>query len=308
LARDAWVGVAQTALTAVMWGTSFPAVALGLEGGVAPAAFLLFRFWLAAPLMALAGVVMRKSYFSLLRRKEVWYLAVLNAFGFYCQFFGQQYTDASVAALLVNLSLIMAAAGGALLFRERTGVLRAGGFAAAFAGTVLVTTGGDLTSIGGGALLGDALYLSAALSWALYIIYSKKSTDALAWEPFKAAAAIVTATAAIVVVPALVAGLPGELSVLSWEAVAYTAVFNTALPYVLYQAGLGRLSAGAFSVVLMLEIVTGVFVSVAFLAERLTPLAWAGAALILASIALVSGLEAGGKTLSVAREQGNFSG
>ena len=41
--------VGETALTAVLWGTSFPIIAVGLGTGVDPVTVVFLRFGLAAP-------------------------------------------------------------------------------------------------------------------------------------------------------------------------------------------------------------------------------------------------------------------
>jgi drug/metabolite transporter (DMT)-like permease len=82
-------------------------------------------------------------------------------------------------------------------------------------------------------------------------------------------------------------------------AVGFTAVFNTVIPFVLYQRGLKDLTASSSAVVLMLEIVVAILISVTFRGETFTVFAWTGALAVLASIFLVSGVEISGKSLSV---------
>jgi drug/metabolite transporter (DMT)-like permease len=155
---------------------------------------------------------------------------------------------------------------------------------------VLLTTNGDLAGVGGGQLIGDLLYLVGAVFWAGYIVYAKKKTDQLEWDPVPLAAAIVTVTAVLLIPAALTAGMPhiGELSL--W-AIGYTGLLNTAVAFVLYQQGLKYLTASSSAVVLTLEIVVAVGISVVSLGEVLSGLAWVGTAMILASILTVSGLE-----------------
>ncbi len=297
--REAGVALAETALTAVLWGTSFPVVSVGIKGGLDPRTFVFLRFAIAAPVMLALAVALGKDVKSLLKSRAVWIVGLLNATGFLCQFLGQQYTNASVAALLVNLSVVLAAAGAALFLREKFGGFKVVGVVLAVLGTVLITTNGDLSVVTRSQAVGDGLYLIAAFSWAGYIVYSKKKTDEDKWDPLAVASCIVTVTAIAVLPAALTAGFGAPISGGSLEAIAYTAVFNTIIPFVLYQAGLRYLSAATSAVVLMLEIVVAVLISVAFLGETLTIFAWVGALAVLGSILLVSGLEVGGKSLSV---------
>ncbi len=297
--REAGVALAETALTAVLWGTSFPVVSVGIKGGLDPRTFVFLRFAVAAPVMLAVASYFRRDVIVLLKSRAVWVVGLFNAVGFLCQFLGQQYTSASVAALLVNLSVVLAAAGGAVFLKERLGALKVAGVLLAVLGTVLITTNGDLSVVASSQALGDGYYLIAAVSWAGYIVYAKKKTDEDKWDPLAVAACIVTVTAVAVLPAALVAGFSAPLSAGSLEAIGYTGVFNTIVPFILYQAGLRHLSAGTSAVVLMLEILVAVLISVAFLGETLTSLAWVGAAAVLGSILLVSGIELGGKSLSV---------
>jgi drug/metabolite transporter (DMT)-like permease len=297
--RGAEFAIIQTAVTAVLWGTSFPAVLIGLRGGLDPRTFVFLRFALAAPVMLAASSALGRGVVPMLRDRRVWLLGFLNAAGFLAQFVGQQYTAASVAALLINLSIVMAAAGGAIFLGERFGPLKAGGVALAVAGTFLITTNGNLSVVAGGQLLGDGLYLTAAVTWAGYIVYAKKKTDQLRWDPIPLAAGVVTVTAVLLLPAAATADVGAAIGTDSLLATVYMAMFTTALPFFLYQRALRSLTAGTSATVLMLEIVVAVTISVAFLGETLTAFAWIGAACILVSILVASGVEIRGKSLSV---------
>ena len=285
------IALLQTAATACLWGTSFPVVTIGLKGGLDPRAFAFLRFAAAVPVMLLAAKMTRKNVRALLSTKEVWIIGSLNAAGFLCQFVGQQYTDASVAALLVNLSVVMAAAGGVMFLGERFGFTKGLGIVLAVVGTSLLATNGSLASISEGQLLGYVLYLAAAVAWAAYIVYTKKKSDQLGWDPIALSAGVVTATAVILLPVAATAGIPPAVNSTSLWVIGYTAIVNTAVPYVLYQQGLRYLTASTSSVVLTLEIVVAVGLSVGFLGEVLSLLGWIGAGTVLISILLVSGVE-----------------
>ena len=277
----------ETALTAVLWGTSFPIIAVGLGTGVDPVTFAFLRFALAAPLFLVLTRAMRRSVGSLLRDRAVWLIAAFNAIGFLCQFEGQSYTDPSSAALLVNLATVFTAMASAALLKERFGKFKTLGVVLAMSGTVLVTTGGNLAVFGGGQALGDLFFLLAAFTWTGYMIYDKKLTDERKWDAVAVSAAIVTLTA-VLLAPALVLARGYAVPRVALELALYMAVFNTVVPWVLYQRGLQSLTATASAVVLMLEIVTALVISVAFLGQVMDAVSATGAASILVSIYLVS--------------------
>lgn len=297
--REAGIALAETALAAALWGTSFPVVSLGIKGGLDPRTFVFLRFAIAAPVMLGVARALGRDVMSLFRSKALWVVGLFNAVGFVCQFVGQQYTEASVAALLVNMSVILAAIGAVVFLGERLGGFKVVGILLAVAGTFLITTNGNFGAVASSQGFGDVLYLIAAVSWAGYILYSKKKMDEQGWDPVAAAACIVAVTAILVVPPALTVGSGLSLSTESLLAVAFTAVFNTVVPFVLYQQGLKHLAASSSAVVLLLEIIVAVLISVAFLGETFTAFAWIGALAVLGSILLVSGVEIRGKRLSV---------
>jgi len=299
LGREAGIALAETALAAALWGTSFPVVSLGIKGGLDPRTFVFLRFAIAAPVMLGVARALGKDVMPLLRSRALWVVGLFNAVGFVCQFVGQQYTEASVAALLVNMSVILAAIGAVVFLGERLGGFKMVGIFLAVAGTSLITTNGNFRAIASSQGFGDVLYLIAAVSWAGYILYSKKKMDEQRWDPLTAATCIVVVTAILVAPPALTAGFGLSLSTESLWAVAFTAVFNTVIPFVLYQQGLKHLTASSSAVVLLLEIVVAVLISVTFLGETFTAFAWIGALSVLGSILLVSGVEIRGKSLSV---------
>ncbi len=293
------MALAETALAAALWGTSFPVISLGIKTGLDPWAFVFLRFAIAAPILLGVAVALGRSVTPLLKSKAIWVIGLLNAIGFLCQFVGQRYTEASVAAILVNLSVVMAAVGGVVFLGEKLGISKVAGVALALGGGAMIATNGELASIAGSEMLGYALYLVAALSWGGYILYSKKKTDETQWDPLAAAACIVAVTAILVLPPALASGSMPRLSTASVTAVIYTAVLNTVVPFALYQQGLKYLSATTSAVMLVIEILIAVLISVAFLGETLTAVGWGGALAVSTSIILVSRAEAGGKSLSV---------
>src|SRR2546428_12387750 len=119
LTKARTVALAETSATGLLWGTSFPVIEFGIASGIDPRVFAFLRFALAAPIMIAFARVYGKPLSAGLRTKPVWILGFLNAVGFLCQFFGPAYTAASVGALLVNLSGLIAAIGSAALLREK---------------------------------------------------------------------------------------------------------------------------------------------------------------------------------------------
>lgn len=285
-------------LTAMLWGTSFPVISYAIAGGLDPRVFAFLRFAVATPLILVVVRVMGRSLIGTLRTRSVWLLGLLNAGGFLCQFIGQAYTGAALAALLINLSAPMAAVGSAIFLKERFSATKVFGVVLAVVGVVLLTTGGTASFTGGSELLGDALYLSSAVMWGAYLVYNKLETDRREWDPYAVSASVIVLSAVFVSPVMLTVSGGYGLSAGAWEAVLYTAVMNTVVPYILYQRGIRYVSGTVAALVLMLEVVTAVAISVAFLGEGFTVASGAGALAVLVSIFLVSGARRRGKSLS----------
>jgi drug/metabolite transporter (DMT)-like permease len=293
------VAIGETVVAAILWGTSFPVVSYGIAHGLDPRLFVFLRFGTAAPLMVIAALAMGKRILPTFRIKAVWVLGLLNAAGFLCQFVGQTMTGPAVAALLVNLSVLVTAAGSAAVLKEKFGAAKTAGVVLALVGIVLLTTEGNLAQVSGGVLTGDALYLLAALCWGWYMIYNKKATEEEKWDPLSVSVAIVALTALFVSPALLTLGTVAPVSPTSWALIFYAAVFNTAVPFVLYQLGLRFLTATTSAVVLMLEIVTALVISLLFMGEVFNAFSVLGALAVFVSIYLVSANEGSGKSLSV---------
>jgi drug/metabolite transporter (DMT)-like permease len=304
LRRASAAALGETTLAAILWGTSFPIISYGIKSGLDPKVFVFLRFASAAPLMVVAALILGRTLFATFRLKAVWLLGLLNAAGFLCQFIGQSLTDASVAALLVNLSVLVTAVGSAVVLKERFGRAKSAGVLLAIVGIILLTTKGNLALVTQGQLLGDALYLLAAFAWGWYMIYNKKVTDREKWDPLAVSASIVALTAIFLTPVLLTVQTPVSISNGSWALIGYMAVFNTALPFVFYQRGLRFLTATSSAIILMLEIVTAVVISTLFLGEYLNVFSLLGALSVLLSIYFVSGADLRGKSLSVAKVNG----
>lgn len=306
--RARTTALGEITVTAVLWGTSFPVINYGEAIGLNPELFAFLRFAIAAPVMAVAARWLGGGVAGPLRMKEVWVLGAMNGLGFLLQFLGQASTAASTASLLVNMSFLLTALLSAAYLGERFGERKVAGLALALVGAFLVTTGGDLGLVSKGELLGDALCLGSALVWGFFQVYNKRNTDQKHWDPVSVSSATIVVTAVFLCPAALALGKFAPLGDAAWEVIGYTVVLNTAVPFVLYQQSLRYLTATTSAIVQMLEIVTALAVSVAFLREALTPAVSAGAVLILASVVLVSATGGGGKSLSMAQSGGKGEG
>lgn len=283
------VAILETAMTAFLWGTSFPVIRFGIAQGIEPVLFAFLRFTLAAPIMVIVASIRGRGLIKKITDRSIWLLGILNAIGFVSQFIGQAYTDASISALLVNLSVIIAAIGGSIFLGERFNKWKIYGVLMAVIGVLFVTTKGDVALLSRGELVGDILCLITATTWGTYVIYSKMKTDNIDWDPISVTTGIVIITA-LFLSPVLFFSRP-KINLELFLVVVYTAIMNTVIPFILYQSALMHLTASSSSIILMLEILTAMIISNLFLGERFTLYSLFGASLILISILIVSKME-----------------
>jgi len=278
-------GVVATLLAALLWGTSFPAIDLGLAH-VHPLAFAALRFALAlAVLLALAAAVgrMRPGLFA---SRRVIVLGLLVAGSFLSQFLAQTLTTPGKTALFVNLSVFPIAALAYAMYGEALGRRLGPAVALAGVGAVLVATGGRLETLHGGTLAGDALALASGLFWAFFAVGAK---PLFAREGAIETIVPVFAWALAVLAPVAVAsGAPAPAGLAAWAAVGYVGFLCTAAAFALWAHGMPAVGAAASAVMLVAEIVVALAISLALGLERLSPATALGAGLVLAGVGLAS--------------------
>ncbi len=136
--------------------------------------------------------------------------------------------------------------------------------------------------------LGNLLALGAGLSYAVYALVGRATQVGGGTAPASLAALSFT-TAAILLTPlALANGLRLPANFPAWGAVLYLGLVPTALAYALYLRGLKTVPATVASIGTLVEPLTASLLAALFLGERLTPGSFAGAGLMLSSLAILS--------------------
>lgn len=167
----------------------------------------------------------------------------------------------------------------ALFLDERITPGRLGSLVLAVAGCALTAGFGGLEGGGEGVLL----VLLAVAGLSIYITASRRVMEGL---PARGSAALVLAGAALTVAIAALArgglALGGGAEAALWTATM--ALVATALPVILFLAGIRRVDAGTASLLATVEPVLTALLAAVLLGERLAPLQYLGGALILAGV------------------------
>jgi drug/metabolite transporter (DMT)-like permease len=287
LASNKRKAVLLTVLAGFLWGTSFPAIKMGLQYMDAYT-FVFLRF-LAASLTMLVVCVLTKNFSLKFEKKRlIFVLGVTNGIAYLLQYVGMVYVSASASSLFVNLSVVWVALMAPLVFRERLGLKKALGVMVSLLGVVFMTTNLDFSSLTQGAIVADLLVIVAGVLWAVFIVYNKPLVTGSS-----NLAQVVTWLLIFTLLPLLPiapfsAGVLVSLPLEAWLAILYTAVLCWVVPYYLWLKGLRHLSPVTSAVVLLTEIVAAVTIATVALGEVFTAISGVGAVLIIIAILLVS--------------------
>ncbi len=284
---------AMTMGAGVLWGTSFVTIQWGLDDGFDPVVFAAVRFVFAFASAILVARLFGPLNAWMLRSPWVWALGLSNTGGFLFQYFALDLTAATKAALITNLSLIFVAPMSYLWLRERFTPIKVGALVTVVPGVFLLTTGGDLSVLGGSEFLGDMLSLLAGLSWAFYIVISKHVLEdpkvtvpsLTLWVMGTTAACIIPLGIGMLVVGG--ASLDGVGNV-GWGMAVYTGVFCSTVAYLLWTRGLKGVTATVSAVLLLIMVIVAAAMDYAFQGTEMGLVPIVGALILVAAMVMVS--------------------
>ena len=276
-----------TGLAGVLWGTSFPAIKIGLRY-VDAYQFVFLRFFLASLIMFFVLLIKGNLGFEFAKRRTIWFLGIVNGVAYLFQYVGMNSTSASKSSLLVNLSAIWVAVLSWLILKERLGIKRGLGILFGILGVFLVTTNLDFQTLGQGAIFSDLLVILSGVVWAFFIVYDKQLVSnagdiiqPITWVLF---------VTMLPLIPSLFfsTSTPSQLPIEAWLAIAYTAIFCWVIPYYLWSEGLKSISPVNSTVILLTEVLVALAVSSILLNDVLTLISGIGAFFIIAAVGLAS--------------------
>ncbi|WP_066375732.1 DMT family transporter [Herbidospora mongoliensis] len=270
-------------VTVVLWASAFVsirhavvsyspgALALGrmLAGTLALGIILLIRREGLPPRAAWPGIAISGVlWFGI-------YMIALN--------WGEQEVDAGTAAMVVNIGPIIIAVLSGLFLKEGFPRRLLIGMAVSFAGAVVV--GFSMSEGGGASILGVALCVVAAVTWAIATIVQKpalRHASALQVTTFGCLIGMVTCLpfAGQLVSQAAEAPLSATLNLI------YLGIFPTALAFTTWAYALARTTAGKMGATTYVVPAIVILMAWVLLGETPTWLALAGGALCLAGVAL----------------------
>lgn len=282
-------GLVFVGLAALIWGTI--GVAVSLLYGLAdtnPVSIGFLRLLIASPALLLASRLVVGPAFWRVQRSHLLLMMLIGAAfaGYQLCYFAAIPRLGVAAAVMINIcsAPIFTALLAGVLLRERLSWLTGAALAGAVAGTALLV-GGAPASSGATLWIGAALALGAGFCYSLVVLGSR--VVAPHYHPLQPITMAFTLGAVVLLPAALAGGLVVEYPPAGWGLLLYLGLAPTAFAYVLYLRGLRTVPATVAAIASLLEPLGSTLLAVLLLGERLGPAGVAGAALLLASMALL---------------------
>jgi drug/metabolite transporter (DMT)-like permease len=286
-------------ILALIWGSSFLFIKMGLNGGMSPLLVASMRLALGAALMW-AIVLIRRMVTTgsmskpIPRDRLTWgKIAIVglvnNAIPFALIAWGEQRISSGLASIFnASMPLFTVLIAHLSTYDDRITPIKALGIFIGFAGVAVVISpsAGDLT----GELLGCLAVIVASASYASATVYVKKNLTGLT-DPIATGAGQLIMAFVWLLPLTLLTGATANLSSLPIEsilAVTVLGVMGTGLAYVIYYLLIQRAKASQLSLVTYLLPVTALIYGALFLKEQITIFALAGFGLIVTGIILVN--------------------
>lgn len=287
-----YLPIVMTAVAALLWATSFTVVKIALRH-VDPYIFVLLRFLVATSI--LLGIILAtgkwKEVTVYLRDRYSLLLGITLAASFGLQYRGQVETTAGKAAMIINSSVVLVAPLSVGFLKERLTARKLIALTVGLVGVFLIT-GPSADGVGPGSIRGDLLMAGSSFAYALYVVFTRMAVrrrDVPALPLITAVFIWSLPLFFLLSLPAILAGV--EVHADTLLSTLYLGVFCSVLPFALYTAAMKHIGALTSSIVLLAELVFGVLIAFLVIGETLTPLVFAGCALICLGIFVVGSQE-----------------
>lgn len=285
-------------LASMIWGSSFVVGrwAVAFVEPI-PLAFLenVFGF-----IILLAALILKRkgNAIELLRdifsRREIIILGVLNGLAYALQYISLSLTTAINSSLLVNLGIsTLVPLFAYLMSTERITKRKVLALLLGLVGAGLISTGGDISALTEGQILGDMLALGVGACWAVWIVVADSALEDVE-GPLEVAAPNAGFTVLILGLTTFLTGGVDDGVLLSIESVfsiLYLGIFSIGLAYLFYYEALKDMGGAASALYLLLQAAVTMALGVFLLNESLTPILVFGAILIMFAIIFVEDKE-----------------
>jgi drug/metabolite transporter (DMT)-like permease len=291
--RMIWTGYAYAAAGAALFSTKAIFIKLAYREEVNAALMLALRMAFSLPFFIGVGVYAVRRLQEAgkpLPVRALWVRAILVGFvGYYLSalldFEGLAYISAQLERLVLFTYPIFVMFLGYMFFGQRLRLLGLLAAAITYAGLMLVFLV-DLPEGGRNTVIGTALVLACAVTFALYQLLAKNIITAMGSLVFTSVAMSSSAVACIAHYIVISRSFDFSASPRFLAYAAGTAVFATVLPSFFINAGLSRISAQSTAMISTFSPILTIALAVAVLGETFTLADAAGSALVIAGVLL----------------------
>lgn len=262
---------------ATLWGLVGPVAMLALREGVAPLEIAFWRAAIAGVLYAVHAVIAGRWRLALRDVPAIVAFGLIGVSVFYSSYLlAVEAGGAALAAVLLYTAPAWVALLSWSVLREAPSRRRLMAIGATVIGVALVATAG-----GGSVRITPAALgwgLTAGGSYALYYLFGRRY---FAVYPAAAVLALAVPVGALGLFPLVTFHAKSQTA---WAILVFIAVVPTYVAYLLYAVGLRRLEATRAAVIATIEPVVAAAVVFAAFGERLAPLGYLGAAIVLGGV------------------------
>lgn len=254
------MGLLLTTTASMVWGTTFVAADFGLRY-TNPYNLLFMRFAVASAVavpLAIAFGRLRELRGEL-ERSPVWLLGVIYAMGFLLQYMGQSLTNVGDATLLANLAPVFVPGLAWFITKESITKSQIPITGLGLLGLVLIVW--PDFGLGSRSLVGDLLLFGASMSYALFVVMSKRLNAVSVGSGLALIVAVTVFLAPAAILLGKLNPLDLEMGWTGWLYVVYLGVPCTVIAVALYLKGMGSISASTSGMILLVEILTGLLLA-----------------------------------------------
>lgn len=272
----------------LIWGSSFAAIRVGLQGGYDAGQNVLVRFLIASALF-LIFALWPGTKFRLPQKGDIIRILVLGWIGIsvYHIFvtFGMETISAGTAGMLVGSGPIFTALIAAFILKERLTRIGWIGLGIGFVGILFIAFGsaGASLTLTNGALL----VLIAAFASAIFFVFQKPLLTRYSAIELTAYFTWAGTLPFLIFSPGLFSAMQGA-TLEAHLATLYVGVFPAAIAYVTWATALSLANASSVSSLIYLEPAVAIIVAWMWLHELPTPLALGGGVIAIGGVMIVN--------------------
>lgn len=281
-----WPGFVMAALGAVAFSGKAIIAKLAYRYGVDAVTLLMYRMLFSLPFFVLMAWWAGRGKPVLTQRQWVAVFG-LGFSGYYLashlDFLGLQYISASLERLILYLNPTLVLMLGWMLYGRRIGLRQALAMAVSYSGVLLVF-GHEASFEGSATAIGGILVFGAALSYAVYLIFSGEFVNQLGSLRL---VGLATTVACVLCIAQFVLLRPMSAANVAPEVInlsLFNAVFCTVVPVLLVMMGIERIGAGLASQFGMIGPMSTLLMGAYFLDDPLNMWVGVGTVLVLLGV------------------------